>query len=302
MSEIWQYPDQDSELYEYHWADSVVPIEGSLANDLGDVWNCPYCRSTLAPLRDPDSPPFEASDFYQAITLSAFTNTPLFNETGGLKDMDESPVWKQVFVCTLCGWWKAQLVMIGHINAMYKQIREGCGVLKKLDLSDVSTPVSQVKNYLLARYEARKELHPQLFEETVGSVFRDHGYDADVTTYSNDGGIDVILKKSEETIGVQVKRYADRIQVEQIRAFAGALLLSDIPRGIFVTTSDFSSGAIGAAGRYSSKGYRIELVDANRFYDYLRISRREMYRDVPDFETMFDVWQLPVREDLSGIG
>jgi restriction system protein len=54
-----------------------------------------------------------------------------------------------------------------------------------------------------------------MFEETVASVFRSLGYDATVTAYSGDGGIDVILHKGEERIGVQVKRYRNSISVEQ---------------------------------------------------------------------------------------
>jgi len=55
---------------------------------------------------------------------------------------------------------------------------------------------------------------------TVASVFRDCGFHARVTSYSGDGGIEVILERGDETIGVQVKRYKSAIDAEQIRSLA----------------------------------------------------------------------------------
>jgi restriction system protein len=78
----------------------------------------------------------------------------------------------------------------------------------------------------------------------VGSVFADLGFESIVTGYQNDGGIDVILKdRMGSTIGVQVKRYRNRIDVRSIRELAGALLAGGMTRGIFVTTSDYTAGS-----------------------------------------------------------
>lgn len=66
-------------------------------------------------------------------------------------------------------------------------------VLQELALSNIDTPLDQVRKYLIRHFDARHTLHPRLFEETVASVFRDFGYDTTVTAYSNDGGIDVVL-------------------------------------------------------------------------------------------------------------
>ena len=114
-------------------------------------------------------------------------------------------------------------------------------------------------------------MHPRLFELVVASVFREIGYVASATAYSNDGGIDVVLEKGDSTIGVQVKRYADRIEAEQIRSLAGALILANHTEGIFVTTSSFRSGAKSTAKRFTSKGYPIKLVDGERFLTQLGI-------------------------------
>ena len=96
----------------------------------------------------------------------------------------------------------------------------------------------------MAKSNARFTIQPRLFEETVASVFRTLGYRAVVTSYSGDDGIDVILENDSGTfLGVQVKRYQDRIKVSQIRELLGALVINGMTRGIFITTSDFQSGA-----------------------------------------------------------
>ena len=159
-----------------------------------------------------------------------------------------------------------------------------CAQLKNLDLRNVSTPLEEVKQYLVAKYQDRFDLNPRLYEEVVGSVFKSLGYSVVVTGYQNDGGIDMVLSSSgEDSIEVQVKRYRGKIEVEQIRAFAGALILSGHTSGIYVTTSTYRSGALEAATQFGAKGIPIKLIDAPRFYDALKLSQREPYEDYEEF-------------------
>jgi restriction system protein len=200
-------------------------------------------------------------------------------------------------VCSVCGWWIAR--------KRYANVRPGDGginytagmaVLKELNLANASVPIAEVQKYLLARYERRFEVHPRLFEETVASVFRDHGYDVVVTGYSGDGGVDVILTHSGREIGVQVKRYRSKIKVEQIRQLVGALVLRGLTTGMFVTTSDFQRGAELARREYRSRGFRIELINASAFYDALRLTQREMYSTAEDFFAANDLdWLHEIR-------
>lgn len=153
------------------------------------------------------------------------------------------------------------------------------GCLKNFDEFKDAGPIEDIRCYLAARYESRFSVSPRLFESTVASVFRDQGYLPVVTGYSNDGGIDIILHRCSHTIGVQVKRHRQRIQVEMIRSLAGALVLHDMTTGIFVTTSDFTMGATRVTSAYSARGIAIELLDAPRFYSALslvQVSRHHM--------------------------
>ncbi len=185
----------------------------------------------------------------------------------------------QLSICQLCGWWIVYRIHQGEYprTAGIIESHSGAiGCLKELDLNDISTPLGQVRQYLLAKSETIFDTHPKLFEDVVCSVFKDCGWSARVTAYSSDDGIDVILDNSSgETIGVQVKRYKKerRIEAEQIRSLAGALLVGGHTKGIFITTSTFRSGARKTAKKLSSIGYPIELIDVERFLNALGIAQ-----------------------------
>jgi restriction system protein len=217
----------------------------------------------------------------------------------------------QIASCPTCGWWK-----LIRVEQEITATQEFCsdpddlfddgvyrggftygaiGSLKELDLTDVSQPMDEVKTYLVARYEKRFEIHPRLFEETVASVFRQLGYHARVTSYTGDGGIDVILDgPNKDQIGVQVKRYKNSICVEQIRSLAGALFIGGYTKGVFVTTSRFQSGAQKVCNLASMRGIPIELMDADKFYAALKIGQREPYWFMDD--SMAPFYKIPTHQ------
>jgi restriction system protein len=80
---------------------------------------------------------------------------------------------------------------------------------------------------------------------------------------SGDGGIDGVIDQDPlgvDQIYVQAKRYADgnNIGSSAIREFFGALALKKAQKGIFVTTSEFSTSAVQTA---RDLGTRIVLID-----------------------------------------
>ena len=73
-----------------------------------------------------------------------------------------------------------------------------------------------------------------------------------VTQKSNDGGIDGIINQDPlglQKVYIQVKRYASQNTVSrpEITSFSGAIKLRHADRGVFITTSSFTSGAEEAA-------------------------------------------------------
>lgn len=185
---------------------------------------------------------------------------------------------KRIKICPICGWWTVihNYCENGHVCGE-PNIYEDYGasaVLKKLDLTDISLPIDDVRQYLLVKYENRYTMHPRLFEETVAFAFRNAGYYARTTAYQNDGGIDVILDGNyNKTIGVQVKRYKNSIKVSQIREFAGSLIENNMTKGIFVTTSRFQSGVYKSVSNFKERGIGIKLIDGEKFYDALKIKK-----------------------------
>lgn len=201
-----------------------------------------------------------------------------------LEDIEPWGVWKELSVerCPLCGWWKASLSHIERLSMgrEHTTTKAAYGVLKNLDITDIKTPITEISDYLTLKYSEVTQVHPKKIEEVVGSVFRNLGYDSLVTNYSGDQGIDVVLHDAQsKLIGVQVKRYKNKIEAQDIRAFTGALLLGGYTKGIFVTTSGFRSGAISTAEQSAKKGVPIILMDPERFYDALKISQGNIIRE-----------------------
>lgn len=122
---------------------------------------------------------------------------------------------------------------------------------------------SDLTEQLLAKL---RSTDPYKFEHMMVQLLNQMGYKGTdgqslVTQKSNDGGIDGIINQDPlglQTIYVQVKRYAKNnvIGSPEIDSFSGALRRKRADRGVFITTSSFTSGAKEAA-----KQLNIALVD-----------------------------------------
>ena len=95
---------------------------------------------------------------------------------------------------------------------------------------------------------------PKFFEQLVIDLMVAMGYGGNrkdagqATQYSNDGGIDGIIKEDKlglEMIYLQAKRYqaSNTVGRPDIQAFAGALDMHRAKKGVFITTSRFSKEA-----------------------------------------------------------
>lgn len=198
----------------------------------------------------------------------------------------ESGRIEELFICPCCGWWKYRRddgqEWGGACRILY--YAGNYGKLKNLSQSDIAEPMDDLEKSLIKK-DIVPISRPRIFEELVASVFKSAGYNVHLTSYSKDGGIDIILAESaDKSIGVQVKRYKNKIGVEQIRAFSGALIHGGFTSGIFVTTSTFTSGAEKAAKITSTRGIPVILYDTKRFFEALGVKPREMYRSFGEWE------------------
>lgn len=221
--------------------------------------------------------------------------------------ISKGPGWERwheiVKRCRRCGWWCGRYDMtseiLDHTDIGAGQSTSGAaGCLKALDISYGQAPIQAIRDYLVGKYEQRFGVHPRVFEEVVASVFRDLGYQATVTNYSGDDGVDVFLTKGSEIIGVQVKRYESRIGVGQIRELAGSLILNNVTKGMFVTTSGFQRGVAATAQVFAMRGWPIELMDADRFFAALELAQFQHYeQDTTDIVALSRSGRVVLRHE-----
>lgn len=134
------------------------------------------------------------------------------------------------------------------------------------DVQDwVDSSTGQVQSELLAEMT---KMNPYKFESLMIQLLSAMGYQGNdgqslVTSKSNDGGIDGVINQDPlglQQVYIQVKRYAPSNSVgrPEIAAFAGSIKLRHTDRGVFITTSSFTKGAIEAA-----KDLNIVLVNGD---------------------------------------
>lgn len=100
--------------------------------------------------------------------------------------------------------------------------------------------IEKTRKTMTQKVEDLLELTPREFEEYVGELFSHLGYTVEVTQYSNDKGIDIVMYKDDIKYGVQCKRYKGTVGSPDIQTFIGALSHSRADKGFFVTTGMFS--------------------------------------------------------------
>jgi len=123
--------------------------------------------------------------------------------------------------------------------------------------------------------EQIKTMNPYRFERLVLDLLLAMGYGgsreeaATVTQKSGDEGIDGLINEDRlglDCIYVQAKRWQNSIGRPEIQSFVGALAGKHANKGIFITTSSFSSAAIEFAKSISQ---RVILIDGVRLADLM---------------------------------
>ncbi len=120
---------------------------------------------------------------------------------------------------------------------------------------------------------------PREFEKLVVSLLQKMGYGGEiknsstVTSYTNDGGIDGIIKEDVLGLGrihIQAKRYARSNSVgrEEIQKFVGALAVAQSNKGVFITTSSFTENATTYAKNLNGTTTLI-LIDGQQLAEYI---------------------------------
>jgi len=127
---------------------------------------------------------------------------------------------------------------------------------------------SSLENELL---QMVKEQDPIFLEKLVVQLMHAMGYggwskeSGETTQYTSDGGIDGIINDDRlgmETIYLQAKRYTDKtVGRQDVQSFVGALEMKRARKGVFITTSQFSKGALDYIKMI---GKKVVLIDGEK--------------------------------------
>lgn len=123
---------------------------------------------------------------------------------------------------------------------------------------DVESWVQEQKDFIKGKLlENMTQMNPYDFESLMVNLLNEMGYKGPngqsiVTQKSNDNGIDGVIYQDPlglQKVYLQVKRYAPNNPVgrPEVTSFSGAVKLKHTDRGVFITTSTFTTGAEEAA-------------------------------------------------------
>lgn len=111
------------------------------------------------------------------------------------------------------------------------------------------------------------DLSPRQLEELCYTIFKEVGWDVELTPKSNDGGKDVVARKDEN--GKQYLVYveattAKKVKKQKVQAFAAVLGSDNVDKGYFVSSTYFSSGINDWCAKSRSNVADVRLVDREK--------------------------------------
>ncbi|MEO8206134.1 MAG: restriction endonuclease [Chthoniobacterales bacterium] len=118
-------------------------------------------------------------------------------------------------------------------------------------------------------------INPFRFEQIVLDLLSAMGYGgsraeaARVTRQMNDEGIDGIINEDRlglDTIYIQAKRWQGNVGRPEVQSFVGAIAGKQAHKGVFITTSSFTSGAFDYAQTVPQK---VVLIDGDRLAELM---------------------------------
>jgi restriction system protein len=151
----------------------------------------------------------------------------------------------------------------------FDDVKEEISELEKvIDPFDIiRDKVDEIENDLINDLiDYLKQAHWRRLETIVIELLTAMGYgDGQVTEKTNDGGLDGVIKEDKlglDNIYIQAKKWENTVGRPEVMSFSGALDAKGARKGIFITTSNFTKGAVEYAERLESK--KIILIDGKK--------------------------------------
>lgn len=155
------------------------------------------------------------------------------------------------------------LTTLRPIQSSYQTVRSS---YRSVRVGQERSEERELQRELRTRSEFWWSLAGHRFERELAILFQRQGYNVELTPGSNDGGIDIILKRSGRTTAVQCKRTQQPVGPAVAREFYGALIASGADDGILAATGGVTSGVSAFIA-----GKPIRVMDLS---DILRLQRQ----------------------------
>ena len=152
-----------------------------------------------------------------------------------------------------------------ELNESQPSLNESNAIVHNID--------DEVKKYFKKNPDKLYDLDPRKFEELIASIFKDFGFDVELTKATRDGGRDIIASIRNAVTNflayVECKKYAadNKIGVGIIRNVAGVHYMRKPSKSIIVTTSYFTKDAIKEARSLENQ---LDLKDFNSIKEWLK--------------------------------
>jgi len=133
-------------------------------------------------------------------------------------------------------------------------------------------------------------MNPKQFEELVCEYFRNKGYEAETTSYSNDYGVDVFATKGKEKIAIQAKMYGSgtrKINRQMVMELHGAKDFFDCTKAVIATDGVLLSDALEVAQKL-----KIEVLNIN---GSLSLTSNKKTSNDKTFEGIWEKYIIPLQ-------
>ena len=190
--------------------------------------------------------------------------------------------------------WLKQFPEFADFHTAKPQVIDAAAVVDS-DLAETTPDEQLAEAYQALQQSLADELlaqvraaTPSFFEQVVVDLMIAMGYGGSrkeagkATQLTNDDGIDGIIKEDKlglDVIYLQAKRWANTVHRPEIDKFIGALTRKRARKGVFITTSDFSTGAKDAALGLDIKVVLIDGIELARLMveHNLGVSVKQVY-------------------------
>ena len=146
---------------------------------------------------------------------------------------------------------------------------------KNAEWSHIIIPSIEIEivNHFSHNPELLFNIPPRKFEEIIAAIFKNQGFDVELTPQTRDGGFDILAIHKNSITGetsflVECKRYApkNKVGIGTIQRMFGVIESLQANKGIIVTTSSFTKDATLFAQRAQHK---LALNDYNNIKSWL---------------------------------